>query len=57
MEGPRGPVGVLNVVGLAISKLRDEPVVLASLEGESINERIQRRLSRWTPMILEEPEP
>jgi hypothetical protein len=55
MEGPRGPVGVLNVVGLAISELKDEPAVLASLEGESVNERLQRRLSRWTPMALEEP--
>jgi hypothetical protein len=57
MEGPDGPVGVLNVVGLAISELRDEPATLASLEGESVDERIQRRLSRWTPMTLEEPVP
>jgi hypothetical protein len=55
MEGPRGPVGVLNVVGLAISELKDESATLASLEGESVGERIQRRLSRWTPMTLEEP--
>ena len=55
MEGPRGPVGVLNVVGLAISELKDEPATLASLEGESVDERIQRRLSRWTPMNLKEP--
>lgn len=57
MEGPRGPVGVLNVVGLAIAALKDEPATLASLEGESVDERIQRRLSRWTPMTLEEPAP
>lgn len=55
MEGPRGPVGVLNVVGLAIPELRDEPATFASLEGETVDERIQRRLSRWTPMTLEEP--
>lgn len=55
MEGSRGPVGVLNVVGLAISELKDESATLASLEGESVDERIQRRLSRWTPMTLEEP--
>jgi hypothetical protein len=55
MEGPRGPVGVLNVVGLAISGLKDESATFASLEGESVHERIQRRLSRWTPMTLEEP--
>lgn len=55
MEGPRGPVGVLNVVGLAISELKDEPAALASLEGESVEDRIQRRLSRWTPMNVKEP--
>jgi hypothetical protein len=55
MEGPRGPVGVINVVGLAIPELKDEPATLASLEGESVDERVQRRLSRWTPMTLEEP--
>jgi hypothetical protein len=57
MEGPRGPVGVLNVVGLAISELKGESATLASLEGESVGERVQRRLSRWTPMTLEEPAP
>jgi hypothetical protein len=57
MEGPRSPVGVLNVVGLAIPELKDESATLASLEGESVDERIQRRLSRWTPMTLEEPAP
>lgn len=55
MDGPRGPVGVLNVVGLAIAELKDEPATLASLEGESVDDRIQRRLSRWTPMTLKEP--
>lgn len=55
MEGPRGPVGVVNVVGLAIPELMDQPATLASLEGESVEGRIERRLSRWTPMTLEEP--
>jgi hypothetical protein len=55
MEGQRGPVGVLNVVGLAISELKDEPATFASLEGESVGDRRQRRLARWTPMNLEEP--
>lgn len=55
MDGPLGPVGVLNVVGLAINELKDEPATLASLEGETIDDRIQRRLSRWTPMTIEEP--
>jgi len=54
--GPRGPVGVINVVGLGIAELKDEPATLASLEGESVDERIQRRLSRWTPMTLVEAE-
>jgi hypothetical protein len=54
MEGPRGPVGVINVVGLAIPELKDEPVTTASLDGESEADRIARRLSRWTPMILTE---
>ena len=55
MEGPRGPVGVVNVVGLAIPELTDQPATLASLEGETVDARIQRRLSRWTPMTLQEP--
>ena len=55
MAGPHGPVGVLNVVGLEIAGLKDEPATLASLEGETVDQRIQRRLSRWTPMTLEEP--
>jgi hypothetical protein len=55
MEGPRGPVGVINVVGLAIPELKDEPAAFASLEGETQDQRIARRLSRWTPMTLTEP--
>lgn len=55
MDGPRGPVAVINVAGLAISELLDCPVTLASLDGESVDERIERRLSRWTPITLEEP--
>ena len=54
MEGPRGPVGVINVVGLNIAELRDEPADLASLDGEGEDDRIARRLSRWTPMNLTE---
>ena len=54
MEGPRGPVGVINVVGLQIAELRDEAPDVASLEGETPDERIARRLSRWTPMTLTE---
>ena len=54
MDGPRGPVAVLNVVGLSIAELEDKPVSFASLDGESVDERIERRLSRWTPMSLEE---
>jgi hypothetical protein len=54
MDGPRGPVGVINVVGLDIPELRNEPATTASLEGETPDERIQRRLSRWTPMTLTE---
>lgn len=57
MEGPRGPVGVVNVVGLGIAELRDEPATFASLEGETPEERMARRLSRWTPMTLREPAP
>ena len=55
MEGPNGPVGVINVVGLQIPELRDLPAVTASLEGETHEGRIARRLSRWTPMTLSEP--
>jgi len=55
MHGPGGPVAVINVVGLAIEELKDEPAVFASLDGETFDERNQRRLSRWTPMTLTEP--
>lgn len=54
MDGPRGSVGVLNVVGLGIAELQDEPATLASLEGESVDDRIRRRVSRWTPMTVRE---
>lgn len=55
MDGPNGPVGVVNVVGLDIAALRDLEPDVASLEGESEDERIARRLSRWTPMTITEP--
>ncbi|WP_395648307.1 hypothetical protein [Terricaulis sp.] len=54
MNGPRGPVGVINVVGLMIPELRDEPADAASLDNETPDARIARRLSRWTPMTLTE---
>ena len=57
MEGPAGPVGVINVVGLQIAELKDEPADFASLEGETHGERMARRLSRWTPMSLVEASP
>lgn len=57
MQGPRGPVGVINVVGLQIPELKDEPFDLASLEGETEGDRIARRLSRWTPVTLTEGAP
>ena len=56
MDGPEGPVGVINVVGLQIPQLKDQPAEFASLEGESVEARITRRLTRWTPMTLTEPE-
>ncbi len=56
-EGPQGPVAVLNVVGLNIPELTDEPVDFASLEGESVEGRMERRLARWTPVTLTEAEP
>jgi hypothetical protein len=55
MEGPRGPIGVANIVGLRIDELKNLPVTLTSLEGESVEERLKRRVSRWTPMTLAEP--
>ena len=54
MESPRGAIGVINVVGLNINELRHLPATLTSLEGESTEERLQRRISRWTPMTLTE---
>lgn len=55
MPGPNGSVGVLNVVGAGIEALESEPADFASLDGESVDERIERRLSRWTPMTISEP--
>lgn len=54
MESPRGPIGVANVVGLNINELKHLPATLTSLEGESVEERLARRVSRWTPMTLTE---
>lgn len=54
MESPRGPVGVINVVGLNISALKNLPATLTSLEGEFEAERIARRVLRWTPLTLTE---
>ena len=55
MDGPNGPVGVINVVGLDIPQLRDLTPDQASFEGETEDTRRARRLSRWTPMTLSEP--
>ncbi len=55
MTGPDRPVGVINVLGLDIEGLCEQPAAIASLDGETPNERIARRLSRWTPMTLIEP--
>jgi len=55
MESPRGPIGVINVIGLNIAELKNLPATLTSLEGESQEERIKRRVSRWTPLTLTEP--
>jgi len=57
MESRRGPIGVINVVGLQIKDLKHLPATLTSLEGESVEERIARRMSRWTPMTLTEAAP
>lgn len=54
MESPRGRVGVINVVGLNIAELKNLPATLTGLEGESSEERLQRRIARWTPMTLTE---
>jgi len=56
MDSPRGPIGVINVIGLNIAELKNLPATLTSLEGESVDERIARRVSRWTPLTLEEPQ-
>jgi hypothetical protein len=55
MDAQDGPVGVLNVVGMNVPGLRDLPARLASLEGETVDERMARRLSRWTLMTIDEP--
>jgi hypothetical protein len=56
MESARGPIGVINVVGLNVRELKNLPATLTSLEGESVEERLARRTSRWTPMTLREPQ-
>lgn len=55
MEGPNGAIGVANVVGLNIPELKDEPATRASLDGEAPQDRVARRVSRWTPLHLSEP--
>jgi hypothetical protein len=52
MEDPGGALGVLN---LNVLKERDRfPAPLAMVyEGESANDRLQRRRARWTPAQLE----
>ena len=57
MDSPDGPIGVINVVGLQIPELKDEPANFASLDGETPDQRMARRISRWTPMTLTEPAP
>jgi hypothetical protein len=52
MESARGPIGVMNVVGLDIAELRDEPAELSSLEGETPAARVERRMARWSPLTL-----
>jgi len=54
MESARGAIGVINVVGLNIAELKNLPATLTLLEGETTEERLQRRISRWTPMTLTE---
>lgn len=54
VDGSHGAVGVINVVGLQIAELKDEPAPTASLDGETPDERMARRLARWTPMTLTE---
>ncbi|MGD9980601.1 MAG: aldehyde-activating protein [Hyphomonadaceae bacterium] len=57
MESERGPIGVINVVGLNIKDLKHLPATLTSLEGESVEERLARRIARWTPLTLTEAAP
>ena len=54
MPGAAGLVGVINVVGLQIPELKDEAAPLARLDDESPQQRIARRLTRWTPMTIQE---
>ena len=54
MQGPHGAVGVINVVGLQVPELKDEPATTAWLDSETSEDRIARRLSRWTPMTISE---
>jgi hypothetical protein len=55
MNSEGGSIGVLNVVGMNVPELRDLPAPLASLDGETVEERMARRMARWTPMTLNEP--
>jgi len=57
MDSARGAIGVINVVGLQMNDLKHLPATLTSLEGESTDERLARRISRWTPMTLTEAAP
>ena len=57
MESAKGPIGVVNVVGLRIPELKDEPADFSSLDGETVEGRVARRLSRWTPITLTEAAP
>jgi hypothetical protein len=54
MEGPKGLLGVANVVGLAIPELMDASAELSSLDGETAEDRIARRVARWTPTAVTE---
>jgi hypothetical protein len=54
MDGPRGAVAVANVVGLCIPELRGDEPEKTDFEGENEADRISRRLSRWTPITLQE---
>ena len=54
MESPRGAIGVINVVGLNIAELKNLPATLTLLEGKTTEERLQRRIPRWTSRTLTE---